>query len=372
MIEDSASRLRLCALNLSPIYGGAERSFEILLSGLAQLDTKIDINALVDTPRLAQGLRKNGIAVSLFGRQASRWGMLSVMLFALFLPFYVIWKRPDHLVANGQRAALALLPILVFSPGNRQTWLFVRDFRWRTSAVKWLLRIRAVTFLSPSQFLLDQYGLPPQRCAVVPNAVASVHDENAATECNSLPRDGFHLLSVAHIAPWKGLELAIRTVARLTVEGYPVELRILGRVVDSDYYRSLLTLTRQLQVTGGVRFVGFGEDMPAQYEWCDVVCITSISSDGGPESFGRGLIEAWNNFRPVVAFAAGAISEVTAGGRGALLVDEGDYLAFSEELKRLRADSSLRQALIRDGRALLVERYTAQRVAALFSSLLRN
>jgi glycosyltransferase involved in cell wall biosynthesis len=68
--------------------------------------------------------------------------------------------------------------------------------------------------------------------------------------------------------------------------------------------------------------------------------------------------------RALIASRVGVVAEVLRDGEHALLVPGGDAEALAAALERLLADAGLRDRLGAAGRALVLARYSGQRVAA--------
>jgi glycosyltransferase involved in cell wall biosynthesis len=148
-------------------------------------------------------------------------------------------------------------------------------------------------------------------------------------------RGPLRLLITGNIIPRKGHDLLIRMLAGLSDLRW--ELRVVGAAVDSRYKRRLDRLVRRYELAERIRYTGVlsGEALGRQYLEADVFVFPSRY-----EGFGISLAEAIRAGLPFVAFATGAIPEVT-GGRG-LLVPEGDIRGFQQALKRLISDPEFR------------------------------
>src|SRR5690606_38244007 len=86
------------------------------------------------------------------------------------------------------------------------------------------------------------------------------------------------------------------------------------------------------------------------------------SHSGGPETFGRAIIEAWAHRKPVIAFAAGAPARLIAHEQDGLLVPEADVEALAAALARLWGDPDLCRRLGEAGYRKAAARYEAKAV----------
>ncbi|MDP4916919.1 MAG: glycosyltransferase family 4 protein, partial [Haliea sp.] len=68
---------------------------------------------------------------------------------------------------------------------------------------------------------------------------------------------------------------------------------------------------------------------------CVGLVVTSRSHSGGPETFGRTVIEAWAQGKPVIAYNCGAVGELIDHGVDGVLIDEGDTTALADAMRTL-------------------------------------
>jgi glycosyltransferase involved in cell wall biosynthesis len=148
------------------------------------------------------------------------------------------------------------------------------------------------------------------------------------------------LLATGNLIPRKGYDLLLRVLGDLGDLHW--RLRVVGRIVDRAYRRRLDRLARRLRLEGRVQFTGElrGEDLAQEYRQADVFVFPSRY-----EGYGISLAEAVRAGLPFVAFASGAVAEVT-GGRG-LLLPPGDLRGFGGALAGLIRDREARRQAAR-------------------------
>jgi Glycosyl transferases group 1 len=128
-------------------------------------------------------------------------------------------------------------------------------------------------------------------------------------------------------------------------------------------------MATRLGIADRVRFLGRREDVPELLAACDVFALPSLY-----EGSSLAVLEAMAAGRPVVSSAIGGTDELIEDGRSGLLVAPGDAEALAAALRRLLADSGLRERLA--GRARerverdLTRQAMAERVAAVYAELL--
>jgi glycosyltransferase involved in cell wall biosynthesis len=181
------------------------------------------------------------------------------------------------------------------------------------------------------------------RMRVVPNGVDLAHFAPRPEP----PRGTFTFGVVGRLEPRKGVDLAIRAVAR--VPG--VKLEVIGDGLERP---SLEALAGALRVGDRVAFRGFLEDTRPAVERCHAVLCSSRS-----EGLGIALLEAMAMQRTVVGFRVGGVAEIVQHGRTGLLVDEGDLDAL------VRAMSEAADA---PGRTLELGRSAREHVSSRFST----
>ena len=157
------------------------------------------------------------------------------------------------------------------------------------------------------------------------------------------PRDGLRVLSLGRLVPIKGLEHAIRAVARL--EG--VELVVAG---DGPIRAELDSLARSLRAN--VRFVGEvrGEAKRALLASAHAFVLPSVElSSGRTEGMPTSVLEAMDAGLCVIASRTGGLGELVDDGHNGLLVPGADASALAAAIERVR-DPAFRARLARAGK----------------------
>jgi glycosyltransferase involved in cell wall biosynthesis len=200
----------------------------------------------------------------------------------------------------------------------------------RAEALKRSVLRRADGFVVPgsaSREYLLRLGAPGERIVVAPNAVDATRFASAGRK----EKDGPPLvLTVARLAPEKGIDVLLRAV-----EGLPVEVAVAGAGPEEERLREL--------APPNVRFLGHldGEALTALYARADVFALPSLS-----EPWGIPLNEAAHTGLPLVATnAAGAAHDLIEDGVNGFRVPAGDVAALREALSRLADDPELRTAM---------------------------
>ena len=177
-------------------------------------------------------------------------------------------------------------------------------------------------------------------------------------------------LVVAHLGRlvrWKGQDVFIRALAR-TAQAIPnVHGLIVGAWHAEDenpgplgggqsYYRELSVLAERLGAP--VTFTGFLRDPDKVYAAADIIAHTSTA----PEPFGRTVIEAMMNGRPVVAANAGALPEIVVNGTTGILTPPGDDAALADALVSLLSSETRRAQMGNAARQRAEAEYTLEKM----------
>jgi D-inositol-3-phosphate glycosyltransferase len=157
------------------------------------------------------------------------------------------------------------------------------------------------------------------------------------------------LLWVGRIAPIKGLDTLLDTVARLREGGQDMRLLVVGGDADeptSGHETSLRQRIARLGLVDSVRFVGPQPQsvLPLYYAAADLTVLPSYY-----ESFGMVALEAMACGSPVIASRVGGLVTTVRDGVTGFLVPDGDVGALAERIETLVTDPELRWRLGREG-----------------------
>ena len=278
-----------------------------------------------------------------FGKQAGSFKLLhSAVPFLPRRPSYDIIHA--HFGPNGIKA-LALRDIGAVS-GKLITTFHGYDVTVRVRGARRNIYARLFErgelFTWNSQFtagrLLD-LGCPPERLTQL---AMGVDTRAFVPPARRVARSGgVSLLTIARLVEFKGIEYALRAVARLAPQYPDLKYRVIG---DGPLRASLENLRRELGIEANVEFMGARpqKEVIAAYEQADLFVLPSIvGSDGGTETQGVVLIEAQAMGLPVVASRVGGIPDSLADGVSGILVPERDPETLARTLAELieRRDS---------------------------------
>ena len=163
------------------------------------------------------------------------------------------------------------------------------------------------------------------------------------------------LFTLCRLPPHKGIDTAIRAVARL---GDIRDLLCLVGGTGPDRER-LATLAGKLGVGERVRFLGEveEEELANYYRACDLFAMLSRRDGADVEGLGIAFLDAAACGRPVLGTLSG-IPDAVEHGRTGLLVEPGNADAAAAAMRRLLNDRGCADRLGRQGRSRVEESFT--------------
>jgi glycosyltransferase involved in cell wall biosynthesis len=169
--------------------------------------------------------------------------------------------------------------------------------------------------------------------------------------------------------PYEGDELRFLCVGRLIpIKGHVVLLRAFRRVLDArpdalldiagrgPLDHGLKDLSRELGLTGAVRFLGHVTPIQASVEQAFAVVVPSLG-----EGFGMVALEAMERARPVIAASIGGLEDLIRDGETGLLVPPGEDEPLAEAMLALAADPARAAAMGVEARRRALERFPEDR-----------
>lgn len=219
-----------------------------------------------------------------------------------------------------------------------------------------------------AQKVLRELGLDPQaeRVKVVPLG-ADPGQFRPGIDTREV-RARYHLnggrwaLTVARLEPYKGVDTALRAVARVRKEGIDLHYAVVGTGRQRAAYRKL---AESLKIADAVRFVGAvpDADLPALYNAAEVYLgVSRKDQRARVEGFGVALAEAAACGLPVIAGQSGGLAEAVQDGETGIVVDPENGDAVVAALGRVLGDQLLARRLGQAGRKAVETYYNWDRV----------
>lgn len=361
------------------VVGGAQENTLLSVRGLERLGYRVELAAGPETgpegqlpvPEDVRFHQVPGLVRDIRPLQDVRalWSLYRLMRRG----YDVVHTHTSKAGVLGRLAArLAGIPVVVHTPhghvyhgyGGR---LKSRAFVWvERLLARWTDALVALTESEKVEHLREGVGRPDQ-WTVIPSGV-QLHRFQAGTPLRrqdlGLAEGSFVVGCVARLAPVKGVDQAVRAVARLHTAGYSVHLVVVG---DGPQRAELEGLARRLGVQGCVHFLGLRRDVPHLLPLFDVLVLPSRN-----EGMGRAAVEAQAAGIPVVASRVGGIPDVVADGETGLLVAPEDPEALARALATLVADPVRRTRMGKAAREWVKEHLTAEAMVASLDRLYRE
>jgi glycosyltransferase involved in cell wall biosynthesis len=221
------------------------------------------------------------------------------------------------------------------------------------------------------EYLVSHYGERSRRNLVVVRCGVDTERFTPEIDC-STRREGFRIVCVGSLQPYKGHRVLIDALARLRDRAVPFECVLVGEGAERAAVEEQI---RRLDLADRVSLVGAlrSGDVLGTVKTADVVVLSSVVvANGQMEGIPVALMEALACEVPVVASRLSGIPELVVDGETGLLVDAGDADALADAIERLSRDPALRRQLGAAGRARVLaefsERANAERLVARFAS----
>jgi glycosyltransferase involved in cell wall biosynthesis len=299
-------------------------------------------------------------------------GLVRLTKFLRSEPYQIVHTHTSKAGFVGRLAArLAGVPVIVHTAHgfafHEDSPASVRRFysALERLASRWCDRIVTVSEFHRT-WAIELRICSPRRIIAIPNGIAEVVRNRevglAEVRREMGARHGdLVILSMARLAPDKGLEYLIEAAAILPRTGRRIRIVIAGDGPERD---RLEQLAAHLGVTDRVVFLGFREDVGDLLAASDLVVLTSLR-----EGLSIALLEAMAAGKPIIATSIGSQREVASRADMARLVRPADTLALSEAIVRLAGDEALMARLGASARAVYESHYTENRMLRSYRQL---
>ena len=170
---------------------------------------------------------------------------------------------------------------------------------------------------------------------------------------DSRPGGSIRITTVGNIRHVKGHDVLIRAAAIVLKEYPEVSFKVVGEVLEEQYFRSLERLIAEYQLADKFVFAGGSASIREHLIESDIFVLPSRS-----EGFSNAIVEAMAAALPVVATDVGGNAEAVSPGVSGFLVPSEDPQALASALMRLIAESRMREKMGRAGREIAEKRFS--------------
>ena len=171
------------------------------------------------------------------------------------------------------------------------------------------------------------------------------------------PRENKEVINigiVGRLVPVKNHKMLFKVAKRVKGKGLRVKIAVIG---DGEMREELEKYVIELGIEDKVEFRGWIKDLKAISEGLDIVVLTSLN-EGTPVS----LIEAMAAGRPVVTTNVGGVKDIVEDGKSGYLVESGNVEEFTKKLLELVRDPEKRRTFGQNGRNIVKNRFTKERL----------
>jgi glycosyltransferase involved in cell wall biosynthesis len=198
------------------------------------------------------------------------------------------------------------------------------------------------------------HGVEAERCRVVHNCL-DPYWTVAASDTVARPPFALAVSRISSEDAYKGVDTAIRAMARLSPSAGAAEFHVVGDGTDRG---RLERLAASLGVAGRVRFHGAVDDEALRRLYSDCAFFVLPSSK---EGFGIVYLEAMAAGKAVIAATETAVPEIVVDGETGRLVAAGDDRGLAAAMEGLFAAPEMAARYGRAGLRRLEERFTYPR-----------
>ena len=217
----------------------------------------------------------------------------------------------------------------------------------------------------------------PKKVKVIPPGVDFKKFEQNKIGPETLQRYGIErldkiVLSVGRLVERKGHKYLLRAMSYLQSDFRNVKLLIVGSGPEEGHLKLLVT---KMKLKDKVIFTGevTEKELLIFYSRADVFVLPSIvDSKGDTEGFGVVLLEAMSAGKPVVATKVGGIPEVVVHKESGVLVQQRNSIALRKAVQIVLSNPTLGNALGKNGRVWVKEKFDWPIIAQKFHQLIKN
>jgi glycosyltransferase involved in cell wall biosynthesis len=225
-----------------------------------------------------------------------------------------------------------------------------------------------------ADYLVEQYGLPASKVAVVGPGVEVEHFDRASDAVPMPPEldtgARFVVLYAGTHGMAQGLEVMLGA-AELLQESDP---GVLFLFVGEGARKEFLVAEAGRRKLGNVRFVGQQphEAMPAITAKAGVGLVVLRANPLFSTTLPSKLLEYMAASRPVIANVPGETSRIVEEAKAGISVPPEDAAALADAISTMRGDREAREAMGRNARAHVMKHFTREATASHFLEILRE
>ena len=273
-------------------------------------------------------------------------------LFARFKLFKILKsENPDYILLHGNRAMqLANLMQKIF-PNTK--FIAICHNTWFKNAPNYQY------YIMVSKYIENHLPHGMQKFCI-PNAI-ELDAEIAPKTTNP---DFITIGALGRVVDDKGFHILIKALA-IAKETVPnIKLQIAG---DGEMMSELKQMTSSLNLIGNVKFLGWIKDKSAFFSKIDIFCMPSLI-----EPFGIVALEGAKFDTPLIVSDAEGPVAIFTHNENCLMVKKSDEQDLAKQIVILAQDAELRQKLSQNAKALLIKKYSLEKMQVNLSKMLER
>jgi len=182
----------------------------------------------------------------------------------------------------------------------------------------------------------------------------------------------YQLLTVARITEKKGLPTIYRALKILADRQIPFHHRLIG---DGDDREQILNLVKKLGLENHCSWLGTRThtEVLDHFRRSDLFILgCEVAKNGDRDGIPNVLVESLAMGIPAVSTNISALPEILIDGTTGVTVEPGDSAAFADAIERLLTDTSLRNHVTVEGRALVNDHFNNKELISTLAELFRE
>lgn len=243
-----------------------------------------------------------------------------------------LWNLNTNLIFNEQNSPLSSL---ITDARQRKLWPIAKRLYHQADLL-------IATSKGIALELKSETGTSADKIKVVYNPIDI--DSSKFTPKSRISKnnqDSFKILAIGRLTPQKNFSMLLKTCA-IVLKTHNITLIVLGEGPERE---NLELLSRNLNISSRVNFLGFVPEPQVYYSQADIFALTSIH-----EGFGNVIVEAMSMGIPVIATdCPHGPREILQNGTSGILVPINDDNHFAREIIELIENPEKREHLSKSG-----------------------
>jgi len=230
-------------------------------------------------------------------------------------------------------------PLVLLSPFVKKKVIYhVHEFNSQSKISNFCIRkidSKVIQYIAVSISIKDdliKIGVDANKINLVYNGV------DTSLSVNKSERNLINIGIVGQIAPHKGHKLLFEAFNIIYNSNKNIRLIVRGNQSENDFKKELLEFQDSCGLGNVVSWRPFSKNLSEIYSEIDILCVPTLFA----EPFGLVACEASAFGIPVVASNSGGLKEIILDNETGFLVSSNDLEGFSEKLKILSENESLR------------------------------